>query len=210
MSQDVGDVDSGEQSYQEREAVAVFDSEASLNAAVDELMQAGLRQEDMSLLAHDKRLAAQELASVEELADSGTAPRGAFVSSDSRAEGLAAAVGSPALLAGLGVAAVVGTGGAALIPTLAATVGSSAAGGALGLLLARAFGRKHADFINQQIMNGGLLLWVHAPDPAKDARIVGILKSNGGRDVHIHVVTRSWGVADVPLHDFNPDPLLKA
>jgi hypothetical protein len=214
MSIEVADEESGEQTYQEREAVVIFDNERSLNAAVDELLQSGLRQSDMSLLAHDKRLAGKmadgKFANVAELADSEETPRTAFVSGDARTEGLAAVVGAPALIAGLGAAAVIGTGGAALIPTIAATVGSSAAGGALGLLFARAFGRKHADFIGQQILGGGLLLWVHAPDPAKDAEIIGILKRNGGRDVHLHAVTRTWGVADRPLHDFNPDPLLKA
>jgi hypothetical protein len=37
--------------YEEREAVAVFDNESSLNAAVDALMLAGLRQDDLSVLA---------------------------------------------------------------------------------------------------------------------------------------------------------------
>jgi len=208
MPIEIADEDSGEQAYQEREAVAIFDDERSLNAAVDELLRVGLQQSDMSLLGHDKRLAGEGVADAEKLADRSDTPRAAFVSGDTREEGLAAAVGTPALIAGLGAVAVVGSGGAALIPTIAATIGSTAAGGTLGLLLARAFGRRHADFIGRQILGGGLLLWVHAPDPAKDKEIVGILTKNGGRDVHFHVVTRSWGVAEVPLHDFNPDPLL--
>lgn len=205
----VADDASGEQTYQEREAVAIFDDERALNAAVDALLQAGLRHDDMSLLAHDQRLGDGKSTDAAALADRSDTPRAAYVSSDTRTEGLAAAVGTPALLAGLGVAAVVGTGGAALIPTLAATLGSSAAGGALGLLLARVFGRKHADYIGEQILNGGLLLWVHAPDSTKDAEILGILTQNGGRNAHLHVVTRTWGMADVPLNDSEPDPLLK-
>lgn len=200
------DADSGVETYEEREVVAVFDNEGSLNAAVDQLMESGLRQDDMSLLAESKE---QRFRTVGELADSPDTPRSSFVSSDARTEGLAAVVGAPALLAGLGAAAVVGTGGAALIPTLAATVGSTAAAGSLGLIFARAFGRKHAERVQHQIMNGGMLLWVHAPDPAKDAEIVDILTRNGGRDVHIHVVTRIWGVAAVPFNDAQPDPLLR-
>lgn len=207
MAVTVADEGNGVQSYQEREAVAIFDDEGALNAAVDALLQAGLRQDDMSLLAQDGRLAGGADAAA--LADRDDTPRAAFVSSDARTQGLAATVGAPALIAGLGVAAVVGTGGAALIPALAATAGSTAAGGAFGLLLARVFGRKHADFIGEQIRNGGLLLWVHAPDPAKDAEILGILTQSGGRHVHLHVMTRTWGTAAVPMHDANPDPFLK-
>jgi hypothetical protein len=58
-------------------------------------------------------------------------------------------------------------------------------------------------------MDGGLLLWVRADDPARDKEIAGILARAGGRDVHFHVATRKWGVADVPLHDAQPDPLLR-
>jgi hypothetical protein len=201
------DDDTGEYTYEEREAVAIFDDERALNSAVDELVQSGLTQADMSLLGHADRLAGKTSV---ELADSADAPRADFISRESRTEGLAALTAAPALLAGLGVAAVVGTGGAALIPTIAASFGSMAAGGGLGLVLARVFGRRHANRIQDAILRGGLVLWVHAPDPAKDTLILGILTKHGGRDIHTHVVTRSWGIDDVPLHDFQPDPMLKS
>lgn len=194
-------------SYQEREAVAVFDSEQALRSAVDALMQIGLRQDDLSLLGDVSLL--HNLGNVKQIEDAGDVKHAAYVSSDERTEGLSAIVGAPAYVIGAGAAAIVATGGAALIPTIAVTAGGAAVGGALGLLLARAFGRKHADRVGSQIAAGGLLLWVHAPDPEKDAAIIAALSRNGGRDVHIHVVERSWGPADAPLHDFNPDPLLE-
>ena len=192
--------------YEEREAVAVFDNESSLNAAVDALMLAGLRQDDLSVLADAGSLSAQAASN---LADKESTPRTEYVSPDSRTEGFAALAGGPALLGGLTAALVAGTGGAALIPTIAVAVGSTLAGGGLGLVLARAFGRKHAAFVGHQLKKGGLLLWVHAPDEAKDAEILQILKLHGGRDAHFHVVHRTWGVADRPLHDVNPDPFLR-
>ena len=194
-------------SYQEREAVAVFDSEQALRSAVDALMQIGLRQDDLSLLGDVSLL--HNLGNVKQIEDAGDVKHAAYVSSDERTEGLSAIVGAPAYVIGAGAAAIVATGGAALIPTIAVTAGGAAVGGALGLLLARAFGRKHADRVGSQIAAGGLLLWVHAPNPEKDAAIIAALSRNGGRDVHIHVVERSWGPADAPLHDFNPDPLLE-
>ena len=203
------DNDSGEHIYEEREAVAVFNDEKSLNAAVDELLQAGVPQEDLSLLADSARVQSGAVTT-EELEDKDGVERKAYVSSDSRVEGMAAMVGVPAYVAGAGAAAIVATGGAALIPTIAVVCGSGLTGGALGLVFARAFGRRHAERIQQQIQDGGLILWVHAADPAKDGKIVDILKRHSARDVHFHVVKRSWGVADVPLHNFNPDPLLES
>lgn len=64
--------------YQEREAVAVFSDEASLNAAVDELMQLGLRQEDMSLLASTDKLPSG--ISTDKLEDADNVPHAAYVS----------------------------------------------------------------------------------------------------------------------------------
>ena len=54
-------MDDGEETYQEREAVAIFDTEGSLNSAVDALMQAGWSQSDLSLLGNSDRAARLEL-----------------------------------------------------------------------------------------------------------------------------------------------------
>lgn len=191
--------------YQEREAVAVFDSEAALNAAVDALTQFGVRQADLSVLAPSDKISAPTSA----LEDSDSAPRAAFVTSDSRVEGAAALTGGPALITGLGAALVAGTVGVAMIPALAVTVGGALATGSAGFLLSRLFGRKHADAIHEQLKNGGLLLWVHAPEAKDDERILAILRDNGGRDAHVHVVHRRWGTDDVPFSADQPDPLLK-
>jgi len=193
--------------YQEREAVAVFDSEAALNAAVDALMQFGVRQADLSVLAPSDKLTPATPASA--LEDKDDAPRAAFVTSDSRVEGAAALTGGPALITGLGAALVAGTVGVAMIPALAVTIGGALATGSAGFLLSRLFGRKHAEAIHEQLKNGGLLLWVHAPEAKDDERILAILRENGGRDAHIHVVHRKWGTDDVPFDTAQPDPLLK-
>jgi hypothetical protein len=201
------EVEEGEIHYQEREAVAAFDSEASLHAAVDALMQFGLRQNDMSVLGDAGKLPLVQPGP--EAADRDNAPKTNYSSTDARTEGLAALAGGPALVAGFIAAAVAGTGGAALIPAIVITAGGTAVGGAVGLMLARLFGRKHAAYVEHQIRSGGLLLWVHVPDAGKDAKIAEILKSKGGREVHFHVADRTWGSTDRPLHDFNPDPLLR-
>lgn len=193
-------------SYAEREAVAVFDNETQLRAAVDALMQLGFRENDMSLLGDAAHLTG--ISEIRQLEDADNVPHAAYVASDSRTEGLTAIVGAPAYVLGAGAAAIVATGGAALVPTIAVAAGGTAIGGALGLLLARVFGRKHADLVERQISAGGLLLWVHVPEASKDAEVLAALTQNGGRNAHIHVVTRSWGPSDVPLHAFNPDPLL--
>jgi len=202
------DKDTGETTYHERESVAIFGDEASLNAAVDALIQAGWEQDDMSLLGHADKVGEMQ-ARAAELADRNDVPRAPYVSPDSKVEGVAASVAGPAVLAGLGVTAIVTTGGLALLPTIAFTAGSATVAGGIGLLFARAFGRKHAQHVQDQILNGGLLLWVRAKDPASDEKLLSILRDKGGRNVHMHTASRSWGVDDVPFHDVQPDPLLR-
>lgn len=198
-----------DQVYDEREAVAIFPDEASLNNAIDELMQAGLRQESLSLLADVKSVpgGADQATDAESAKDKDFVKHAAYVSPESRTEGLAALIAAPVYVAGVGAAAIVATGGA-IIPTVAVVAGSGVAAGALGLILARVFGRHHAERVGEQIAKGGLLLWVHLPDEKRDTEIMDILRRNGARDVHLHVVKRSWGASDVPLHDVQPDPFL--
>lgn len=205
-----GERDTGEQSVDEREIVGLFDDEGSLNSAIDELMQIGLRPIDLSLLADSKALpeSIKATPAAKELEDRADVARAAYVSPDSRTEGLAALFGLPVYVAGAGTAAAAVLGGAALIPTIAVVAGLGAAGGVVGLLLARVFGRRHAERIQDQIASGGLLLWVHAPDSARDGKVLEVLKRHGARDVHVHTVKRSWGVADVPFYD--PDPFIKS
>jgi hypothetical protein len=200
--------DDGETSYEVREVVAVFDSEKALQAAVDDLIAAGLEREDMSVLADPGKLAELGVP-VSGIEDNPKVARAAYMPAESRAEEATALTGAPALIVGLGAALAAGTAGLSLIPTLALTVGGTLASGGAGMLLARFFGHRHADFIRRQIEAGGLVLWVHSPDKGADARIVETVAKHGARDIHQHAIKRSWGVDDVPLHDFNPDPLVR-
>lgn len=198
----------GDRIYEEREAVAIFDDETSLNNAVDALMQAGLREDDLSLLVASKS-PEEEDATAAELADKDFVTHADYVSPDSRVEGLAALVGVPIYVAGAGTAAFVATGGVALVPIIAVVAGTGLAAGVVGLILARIFGRHHSERVQAQIAKGGLLLWVRMPEAARDATVLDILRRTGAHDVHLHVVKRTWGASDVPMHDVEPDPFLR-
>lgn len=207
MNDDLAKDSNDEFTYQEREATAVFADEASLDRAVDALMQLGLRQEDMSVLAHSAHLSKTQ--SAEQIADSSKADTAAFTTPDSRTELETSLVGGPALLTGLGAALAITTAGAALIPAIVVTAGSALAGGGVGMIFARIFGHKHAAYINEQVNQGGVILWVHASKKEQDSSILKILTENGGKDAHIHVVSRQWGISSIPFHDAQPDPFLR-
>lgn len=208
MKEDLSKEDSGEFTFTEREATAVFPDEISLDRAVDALMQLGLRQEDMSVFAHSAHLAAT--GSAEEIADKSDATTIGFTSPDSRTEMAAALVGTPALLTGLGAALAISTAGVAMIPAIVVTAGSALLGGGAGMIFARIFGQKHASYIQEQISNGGIVLWVRTHTEQQDNAILKILAENGGKNPHIHMVNRQWGVSSIPFHDVQPDPLLRS
>ncbi|MFC0283286.1 hypothetical protein ACFFJB_06630 [Camelimonas abortus] len=191
--------------YEEREVVALFGGEGELNAAVDALLKIGVSREDLSALTAPPASGPQSAGAQ---ADSPDTPREAYKAPEERSEGVSALVAAPVYALGAGAVAAAATAGAALAPVIAVAAGGVAAGGAVGLLLARLVGRRHARDVEMQLASGGLVLWVHNPDPARDAAIIGALKANGARDVHVHVAQRTWGRKDSPLSTFNPDPLL--
>jgi hypothetical protein len=73
-----------------------------------------------------------------------------------------------------------------MLTAIAATVLAGGAGAAIGGFLARRVGDEHAEYLQNQINHGGLLLWVRTRDEAQEKTAVEILKRNSGRDVHVH------------------------
>ena len=137
-----------------REAVGVFPSERTLQAAVDDLLSHGFDRSELSLLAPlssvQKELG-HGFASVTELEDDATVPTTAYISTNT----IGAAAG------GVG-------------------------GGAIGGVLAKIIGQHHADYIEDQLERGGLLLWVRTWSAADEKHAIEILANHSGSDVHVH------------------------
>jgi hypothetical protein len=87
--------------------------------------------------------------------------------------------------AGVLMGPVAAAGGTLAAIAAAAAVGGGI-GGALGSLLARQIGTRHAQRIEEQLKHGGLLLWVRVWDVEGERRAVNILARHSGRDVHVH------------------------
>jgi hypothetical protein len=95
-----------------------------------------------------------------------------------------------------------------LAAAIAALVAGGAAGGGLGALLSHAVSKRHLQGLQEQVANGGIVLWVKTPDKAAEDRAKATLASCGATQVHVHEIERSWGVDDVPLARGEPDPFL--
>ncbi|MGH7044139.1 MAG: hypothetical protein ACREFY_18705 [Acetobacteraceae bacterium] len=198
--------------YAAREVVGVVPSTDTLQAVVDALLLAGFDRAAISVLASDAS-AQQQLKSlygtIGEATDDGAAPHAAFVSSESRNEGAAAAVGVPFYIASVAGAAVVVASGGVLAAAIAAALASGAAGAGLGALLAGALSKQHTDSVADQLARGGLVLWVGVREKVAEERALAVLQRFNATQVHVHIVDRSWGAEDTPLHGVHPDPFLE-
>ncbi|WP_394180531.1 hypothetical protein [Yoonia maritima] len=171
------------------EAVGVFDSFETLQAAIYDLRMSGFSRYDISLLGGPEAMK-EKLGSAywraPELEDNPDAPRAAFVSEEAIGE-LEGAIAGGFFFLGSYIAMA-----AMLTPvsTLAASIAAIAIGGGpaavIGTLLARRVGKQHKDYYANQIKNGGILLWVRTSDKEKEELAVKILKGHSGKDVHVH------------------------
>ncbi len=172
-----------------REAVAVFHDEASLRGAADELLMSGFDRSYLSLLGGHRaveRKLGHMYERVAEVEDDPDAPHRAYMSSDSRIEAESGIIGGLAYVGAVcAVGAVVASGGT----VAAALAGAAAAGGAGGLIgaaLAGVIGSHHADYLQEQLDRGGLVLWVRTRDAAHEKRAVEILARHSAEDIHVH------------------------
>ena len=172
-----------------REAVGYFETADALQEAIDELLSSGFDRAELSLLASEHAIEEKlghKYKRVEELEDDKEVPRTFFVSTEALGDAEGSLIGAPLYVAAVAAAgAIVATGGTVIAALAAATV-AGGAGAFIGSAFAKAIGEQHAQYLEQQLEHGGLLLWVHAKDSNHEKRASAILKKHSGRDVHVH------------------------
>ncbi len=171
-----------------QEAVAVFDDVADLDEAVRTLLAAGFAESDLSLLADRdavRRKLGHTYEHVEELVDDPTAPRVAYRRLADPAETEGRMIGSltwaPPLLAAGAVVASTGF-------VTGLVIGAAVAGTAAASVLGHVLDRRHADWLQEQLEAGGILLWVRIADDDAAAKALPVLARFAVHDVHVHDV----------------------
>lgn len=168
------------------EAVGVFDDVAALDLAVEALRQAGFAKDAISLLASQdavEQKLGHRYERIQELEDDPEAPRKAYRTRDDLGESEDLMIGGltylPAVIAAGTVVASSGV-------VAAAVTGVAVAGAVLGTVLGHFMDKSHADWLQEQLDRGGLLLWVRTPDAAAEEKAVTILREHSAHDVHVH------------------------
>jgi hypothetical protein len=171
-----------------REAVAVFEEVGELDEAIRSLLAAGFKEDDLSLLA-DRRTVERKLGhayeKVEELEDAPDVPRVAYRRpldpANTESGFIGALTWAPPLLAAGAVVASTG-----LITGL--IIGAAVAGSLGASVLGHVVDQRHAEWLQEQLDAGGVLLWVRIKDDEAARIAVSILTQHAVHDVHIHEV----------------------
>lgn len=178
-----------------REAVGVFGSEKELENAIDALLESGFDRADISLLASEAAVE-EKLGHVyrkpQELEDEPKTPRAAYVTRESLGAAEGALFSIPIYVAGITAAGIAAAAGGPVSVLLAAAALGGGSAAVIGGILASLVGAHHAEYIEQQLDHGGLLLWVRTWNPEQEETAKSILTKFSGSDVHLHQLTGNF------------------
>ena len=195
-----------------REVTGVFHSRKTLEAAVQDLLIAGLDRADIDVSASldemQRRLNYKSIPAAD-IADNPAAARRPFVGEDDVVN-TDAVVGSIAgCIAAIALAFyLVSRGTAPLAVGLFSVLSGIVIGGAALLLVRRRLRREHTLGLDKLSEAQGLVIWVRVRSPEKEAEAQEILMRHGGEAVHVHEIELAKRPEDLPLHSLRVDPWL--
>ncbi len=156
----------------------IFDSRSQAERAIDELIAAGFRSDDVSVLAPDKNvsheMATEKNTKAPEGTTTGVATGGAIG-------------GTLGLLAGIGALAIPGLGpfiaAGPIMGALAGLGAGAATGGLIGALIGMGIPEYEAHRYEGRVKDGGILVSVHCDDSDWVGKAKRVLETAGGKDV---------------------------
>lgn len=127
-----------------------------------------------------------QYAKVNELVDDSLVPRTAYISTEAIGGAEGAVIGALMYVGATAAAGAIVVSGGTLAAGISAIVLAGGVGGLIGTILAKWIGDQHAQYLQEQMDHGGLLLWVRTWNSDDERRAVEILKRHSGRNVHLH------------------------
>ncbi|MEX0299074.1 MAG: hypothetical protein AB3N28_08375 [Kordiimonas sp.] len=172
-----------------REAVALFDSEDDMQAAVYDLESQGFSNAAISRPVPPEEIEAvidHPINSAKELEDDSSVPRQAFGDKDSRIEGIMVVLLIPVYVALLIAAGIAVANGLEVWQGVIISLIMGSMGLLIGGLFSYRIARKKSERTKREQEWGGLLLWVRTGSTAQEHKAIDILRKHAGRDVHLH------------------------
>jgi hypothetical protein len=179
-----------------REAVGVFRDPDALNGAISDLVSAGVDRAELSLLSQEGILdgnLAKNYGNTRTAEDDPAAPRQAVYADTDVRQGRTLVTSMASVIAAFAASGVVVLTGGAALAAIGAALGAAGGIGAVSAMVGKHAADEQQKHLEQQLARGGILLWVKIMDPAKEARICGILARHAAEDVHIHDIAAGSG-----------------
>ncbi len=159
-------------------AFGIFQSRSAAENAIDALIAAGFRSDDVSVLAPDHQvsheLATEKNTKAPEGTTTGVVAGGAIG-------------GTLGLLAGIGALAIPGLGpfiaAGPIMGALAGLGAGAATGGLIGALVGMGIPEYEAHRYEGRVKDGGILVSVHCDDSTWTGKAIKVLEAAGGVDV---------------------------
>jgi hypothetical protein len=149
------------------EVVGLFAERETFERAVVELLSSGFERADLSVLASHESL------------DAAGRP------GKSWREAMLALVGELKYEGPLVASGAIFLAGGPVAATMAAVIGAAVGGAAVVDLLGEVTAKPHTEDFARSLAAGSVILWVRAPDEARQARARAILEANGAGNVHV-------------------------
>lgn len=172
-----------------REAVGVFDNFETLEAAIDELESSGFDLAELSLVASEETVEEKlghQYEKVADVEDDTAVPREAYVATESFGDAAGGLIGGLMYVGAVAAGGAVIAAGGPLAAAIAGATMVGGAGGLIGAILAMWMSDHHAEYLQEQLDRGGLLLWIRTWDDADEKRATEILSRHSAHDVHVH------------------------
>jgi hypothetical protein len=172
-----------------REAVALFDTEEDMQAAVDDLESHGFSNAAISRPVPPAEVAVainRPVFSAADIEDDASVPREPVDDNNSRTGITMVAVLTPIYLLLLAGAAFAAGHGLETWEAMVLIVGLGALGMVGGAYFVTRVVREKKSRIRAEKALGGLLLWVRTGSREQEGRALEILRRHAGRDVHLH------------------------
>lgn len=185
--------------------VALFDTFADAQDAVNDLLHAGFQREEISLISHEKNVGHERAVNA---GDSNDVNDGAAIG----AVGGSLVGGAAGLLIGLGVIAIPGIGPVLAFGPLMAALGSTAlgagigaaAGGLLGALVGAGVPEEDAHIYTEGVRRGGSLVAVNVDEQDRVDNAYAILQREGAIDIETQ--SQHWRSEGWQRFDDTSDP----
>jgi len=177
-----------------REAVAIFKDEDEMQDVIEELESSGFDRAELSVMSsvdEEGQKAGHIIHPVEDERYNPEIPRSSHLDVASWGDAKGVLIGAP-LYAGAFAMAIAGAVNRLdLVSIILLVIAGGAVGASVGFFLSAWIKSRHQEQVDEQIEQGGLVLWINIRDQKHEERVKDIISRHTTRNFHLHDIALS-------------------